>query len=99
MAWPKGRPRKAAPVVEAPQQQPEPEPEAVEHEGPLVPRGWIKGQLLNVRNGGEAYIITLFPDEYDPRYPEKSMRFTNPGEAQNFISKWYTQEHHDPRAR
>lgn len=67
-------------------------------DGPLVPTDWRKGALLNVRNGGEEYIITLHPEEYDPRYPERCVRFTNVGECQNFISDWYTRESHDPRA-
>jgi hypothetical protein len=63
------------------------------------PRDWIKGQLLNVRNRGDAYVITLHPEEFDERHPERAMRFTNLGECQGFVSRWYAAEHHDPRAR
>ncbi len=73
---------------------PEPEPE-----GLLIPHHWHKGQLLNVRNTGADYTITLHPEEYDHRAPERALHFTNPAECQDFISKWYQREHFDPRAR
>jgi hypothetical protein len=63
-----------------------------------IPTGWSKGQLLNVRNRGEYYVVTLFPEESDPRYPERELRFTNPALCQAFVSRWYTREHFDPRA-
>ena len=63
------------------------------------PSHWNKGALLNVRNYGSEYILTLFPEEYDDRYPERSLSFTNPGECQDFVSKWYQPESADPRAR
>jgi hypothetical protein len=66
---------------------------------PIVPDFWHKGQLLNVRNFGDAYIITLLGEEYDPEHPERSIRFTNPGECQNFVSDWYARQHHNPLAR
>lgn len=65
----------------------------------LPPPDWRKGALLNVRNRGEQYTITLYPEEWDPRHPERAIHFTNLGECQNFISRWYAPEHHDPRAR
>lgn len=51
--------------------------------------GWIKGQLLNVRNAGEHYNVTLLGEEYDPRQPERCLRFTNINDCQNFVSAWY----------
>lgn len=72
---------------------------AVPREPNQPPADWRKGALLNVRNRGEAYVITLYPEEFDDRHPERSMRFTNLGECQDFVSKWYAAEHHDPRAR
>ncbi len=64
-----------------------------------LPSGWRKGALLNVRNHGDEYIITLYPEEYDREHPERSIRYTNLGECQDFVSRWYAAEHHDPRAR
>lgn len=63
------------------------------------PLDWRKGALLNVRNRGDAYVITLYPEESHPERPERELRFTNPGLCQDFISAWYAAEHHDPRAR
>lgn len=64
-----------------------------------LPRGWAKGAHLNVRNTGAEYRITLFPEEFDPLQPERCLRFTNTAECQNFVSRWYSRESHDPRAR
>ena len=66
---------------------------------PPFPSFWGRGALLNVRNTGSDYCVTLYPEEYDPRSPERALRFTNPAEAQNFVSRWYMRESHDPRAR
>lgn len=66
---------------------------------PQYPCDWRKGALLNVRNYGERYIITLYPEEYDPQRPDRSISYTNVGECQQFISDWYARESHDPRAR
>lgn len=63
------------------------------------PADWRKGALLNVRNHGAEYIVTLHPAEYDPRHDDQCMKFTNVGECQDFVSKWYSRESHDPRAR
>ena len=60
--------------------------------GYIIPSDWHKGQLLNVRNTGADYTITLYPEEYDKRSPERALHFTNPAEAQNFISLWYMRE-------
>ena len=84
----------AAPVVEHLQEL----PEAI-REPNLVPEGWRHGQLLNVRNRGDAYVITLLGEEFDPEHPERSMRFENPGDCQNFVSGWYAKQHHSPLAR
>lgn len=65
---------------------------------PVIPSHWQKGQLLNVRNVGYGYVITAYPEEDDPRYPERTLTFTNPGECQDFVSRWYARENHDPRA-
>ncbi len=59
--------------------------------------GWCKGQLLNVRNAGSHYNVTLLGEEYDPRHPERAIQFTNPADCQNFVSRWYAREA-DPRA-
>jgi hypothetical protein len=64
-----------------------------------TPPDWRKGALLNVRNRGDAYVITLYPEEFSDERPERALRFTNPAECQDFVSKWYAAEHHDPRAR
>ncbi len=86
--------RKAAEVLGIPM-----EPESIEPEPPSVPPSWTKGQLLNVRNAGECYVITLLGEEFDPRHPERALKFTNPALCQNFVSSWYARENHDPRAR
>lgn len=57
-----------------------------------IPDDWRKGALLNVRNYGPEYIVTLYPEEYDPRSPERSLHFRNPAETQNFVSAWYARE-------
>jgi len=54
--------------------------------------GWSKGQLLNVRNAGTHYNVTLNGEEYDPRHPERCLQFANPAECQTFVSQWYQQE-------
>jgi hypothetical protein len=69
---------------------------------PFIPQSWTKGQLLNVRNRGEFYVVTLLGEEDDPPLkpaPNGALRFTNTALCQDFISKWYATEHHDPRAR
>ena len=108
MGWPKGKPRAARvqPTVVA-----HAEPihlEATEHhiggtDGGTtelaIPADWHPGMLLNVRNSGDALTITLYPEEFDYRKPERALRFTNFGEGQDFVSRWYARQHHDPRAR
>lgn len=64
-----------------------------------VPPDWRKGALLNVRNYGDRYVITLWPEEYDSEKSERAVEFTNLGECQNFVSDWYARHSHDPRAR
>lgn len=64
----------------------------------LPPSYWQKGALLNVRNYGSEYIVTLWPEEFDQRHPENSLHFTNPARCQDFVSKWYGRQSHDPRA-
>ncbi len=63
-----------------------------------IPAHWQHGQLLDVRNTGADYLITAIGEEYDPRKPERSLRFSNPALCQEFVSKWYAREHFDPRA-
>lgn len=62
-----------------------------------IPSDWNLGALLNVRNNGEYY-VTLYPEEYDHRHPERALRFPNPAECQNFVSSWYARTYHDGRA-
>jgi hypothetical protein len=104
MSWPKGRkrPKKVgASDIECEAM------EAVEYaEMVEVPRApnqpptdWQKGALLNVRNYGDAYVITLYPEEWSTERPERALRFTNPGECQDFVSDWYARESHHPLAR
>lgn len=64
-----------------------------------IPMYWSKGALLNVRNRGDHYCITLYPEEFDPRHPERAMMFPNTWTCQDFVSKWYSRETADPRAR
>ena len=103
MGWPKGKPRGAQHVTPAPTAQPEMENSSNVHVGgtdaPTIPADWHPGMLLNVRNSGDALTITLYPEEFDYRKPERALRFTNFGEGQDFISRWYARQHHDPRAR
>jgi hypothetical protein len=68
----------------------------------VAPALWTKGQLLNVRNRGEFYVVTLLGEEDEPPLkpaPNGALRFTNTALCQDFVSKWYATEHHDPRAR
>lgn len=110
MAWPKGRPRprKVGNNASTPSetihkvQQITSEHFGLEEMLPepnQLPSHWRKGALLNVRNYGAEYIITLHPEEHNPEHPERSMSFTNLGECQNFVSNWYARESFDPRAR
>lgn len=61
--------------------------------------GWHKGQLLNVRNAGSHYNVTLNGEEYDPRHPERCLQFSNSAECQNFVSAWYHNPYAGPGAR
>lgn len=57
----------------------------------MIPDHWTKGQLLNVRNVGSHYNLTVAGEEYDPRYPERCLQL--PFDAcQNFVSAWYARE-------
>lgn len=102
MSWPKGRPRprKAeSQAEEAIELAESAEMVIVPRETNEPPADWRKGALLNVRNYGDAYVVTLYPEERDDEKPERHLRFTNQGECQAFVSAWYATEHHDPRAR
>lgn len=54
--------------------------------------GWVKGQLLNVRNAGSHYNVTLQGEEYDPTNPHRCVRFVNISDVQDFVSRWYAPE-------
>lgn len=92
---PRGRVKRAAPAVIEQDDEPMEVPRAPGE----PPADWIKGQLLNVRNYGAEYIVTLYPEEWDTDRPERALHFTNLGECQGFVSAWYQREHCDPRAR
>ena len=66
--------------------------------GPTHPADWGRGALLNVRNTGSEFVITLHPEEFDRLKPERAMRFANSSACQAFVSSWYTREARDPRA-
>ena len=73
--------------------------QAKQEDAPQFPHDWTKGALLNVRNAGECYNVTLYPEESDPRHPERTLKFSNPAKCQDFVSKWYARESHNPLAR
>lgn len=79
--------------------QPRERADAPESGAVAVPADWRKGMLLNVRNHGDAYVVTLHPEELHPDHPERALHFRNPARCQDFVSSWYASEHHDPRAR
>lgn len=54
-----------------------------------IPEDWNIGALLNVRNNGAEYLVSLYPEEYDYRKPERTLRFANSADCQNFVSAWY----------
>jgi hypothetical protein len=104
MSWPKGRPRPkkvsaASSEQEALDAAASAEMFEVPREPNQPPADWRKGALLNVRNHGAFYVITLYPAESDPRHPERELRFTNLGECQDWVSAWYARESHNPLAR
>lgn len=108
MSWPKGRPRpkkvsaeQPAPVVEIESDWVDAEQTEPARDPSQPPADWSKGALLNVRDHHSVapYVITLWPEEYSPEHPERCITFTNRGECQDFVSRWYAAEHHDPRAR
>ncbi len=70
-------------------------------DGELVatPSGWHIGALLNVRNYGSEYIITLWPEELSQEQKGRAISFTNPSKCQDFVSKWYARDSHNPLAR
>ncbi len=92
----RGRPPKQRPIPDPPET---PVASTEVPSGPLVPPDWRPGMLLNVRNAGDCYRITLYPEEYDPRHPERTLRFPNPADCQKFVSLWYSRQSPDPRAR
>ena len=68
---------------------------SLEHPALTIPADWNLGAMLNVRNHGE-YVVTLFPEEYDYRKPERALRFSNSFEAQAFVSAWYSRTYEHP---
>ena len=82
----RGRPRKYPLPIPAPAPISESTHETVEPtlDTPDVPADWHPGMLLNVRNVGDSYNVTLWPEEFDTRHPGRCLRFTNTAEAQNF---------------
>ena len=108
MSWPKGRPRpkkadskKEEKIIgsEFSQIWIDECVEPIERAPNTPPADWTKGQLLNVRNYGHAYIITAYPEEFQQDKPERAIQFTNPGECQDFVSDWYARESYNPLAR
>lgn len=81
--------RRAQAVAQTPVEPTEPLP---------YPAHWVKGQLLNVRNNGSTFILTLIAEEFDPQYPERAKFFDNSFDCQTFISNWYSRDTADPRA-
>ena len=61
-----------------------------------VPNDWSLGQLLNVRNTGPEYVVTLLAEEFDWNRPERALRFTNVADCQNFVSQWYSRTYPHP---
>lgn len=80
-------------VVSPPPAEPDP---AIEVKEQPWPSDWVKGQLLNVRNTGGKYCVTLLGEELDPRHPERALHFENSYEAQHFISWWYGRDGSNP---
>ena len=73
----------------------------VEDEAPAavkVPEDWSLGALLKVRMTGAGATVTLYPEEASWEHPERAIQFTNIGILQDFVSRWYARQHHDPRA-
>lgn len=99
MSWPKGRPRPKKAGSGAVEVLSVDEPIEADHEPNTPPASWNKGMLLNVRNRGAEYVVTLYPLEYDPRHDDQCIKFTNLGECQNFVSAWYARQSHNPLAR
>lgn len=56
------------------------------------PQDWRRGQLLNVRNAGSHYNVTLLGEEFDTRYPDRCVQFPSGWECQDFVSWWYASQ-------
>ena len=93
------KPEPAPVVIEVPESSTWNVPAPEEAPALAIPRDWIKGALLNIRNGGDCYLVTLLGEEYDVRYPHRTLKFPNSADCQNFVSRWYSRESPDPRAR
>lgn len=52
----------------------------------VYPAHWVPGQLLNVRNYGGDYVVTLMGEEIGD---DNTMKFNNTFDCQEFVSKWY----------
>lgn len=81
-------------VLDVPQHlaPPESPPQDQTPEEKAKAAGWVKGQLLNVRNAGAHYNVTLLGEEYDTRHLERCIQFTNLNDCQTFVSRWYAPE-------
>lgn len=66
-----------------------PKPEPKDGEPFVYPDFWTRGQLLNVRNAGSHYNVTVLGEDFDTRYPERCLQFPNSWECQAFVSWWY----------
>jgi hypothetical protein len=64
----------------------------------LYPKGWNKGELLNVRRSGDNFMLTRLNEEFDHNHPENALVFSSSYECQEFISGWYARDAIDPRA-
>jgi hypothetical protein len=80
------RPPDAPPAIE---EVPQTASEAEQANSFAHPDDWRRGQLLNVRNAGSHYNVTLLAEEYDVRYPERCLQFQNSHDCQTFVSWWY----------
>ena len=82
--------KKAPEQPQSPQEPKAQEPKAKDGEPFVYPDFWARGQLLNVRNAGSHYNVTVLGEEFDTRYPERCLQFPNSWECQAFISFWYS---------
>ena len=59
---------------------------------PDIPKGWTKGQLIDLtRYADGSFLATVLGEEYKPELAN-GIHFDSSHDAQNFISAWYTPE-------